>query len=137
MKKKSNIDTTHRVWHKFSDWLIKTYGKDLHGKWKVMRVKNPETKKIHHLKYRSFNDLELSRRLVGYEVMCKVKKYVERYLPEIKHVHVDDEVFAGSDLFLIPHPKMGISVLYIPQCTSIQNQFFLYENHFKALNKAL
>lgn len=128
---------THRVWHKFSDWLIKTYGKDLHGKWKIMRVKNPETGKIHQLKFRSFNDLELSRRLVGYEVLTKVKRYVERYLPEIKIVHVDDAVYAGSDLLLIPHPEMGITLLYIPQCTTVQNQLFLYENHYKELIQAL
>lgn len=137
MKKKTKIETTHRIWHTFYEWMIKTYGKDLHGKLQVHRVKNPETGKIHLLKYRNFNELELSRRVTGYEAMCKVKRYIGRYLPEIKIVHVDDSVFAGSDVLLIPHPAMGITVMFIPQCTTIQNQFFLYENHYKGLLKAL
>lgn len=124
--------TTHEIWHRFSDWLVKTYGKDLHGKWEYMKIS--DTKK---LRYRSFNDLELSRRLVGYDVLIRIERYVKRYCPEIKVLRVDDECHSGSDLLLIPHPKMGITVIFIPQCTSIQNQFFLYEGHHKALSKAL
>ena len=129
--------TTHEVWHKFYNWMVKTYGKDLHGAWQVMESKNAETGKPFKIKYRSYNELELSRRLVGYEVIEKVERYIKKCCPEIKTIHCDDHHHAGSIILLIPHPKMGISVIFIPQCTTIQNQFFLYENHCKALVKGL
>lgn len=124
---------THKVWHKFYNYLVKTYGKDLHGEWQYMF---PEQFGKKH-KYRSFNEEVLHQRLVGYEVLNRVEKYVKRYIPEIEIVRCDDAVYSGSTLFLIPHPKHGISVFYIPQCTSIQNQFFLYESHYKCLLGAL
>ncbi len=31
----------------------------------------------------------------------------------------------------------GITMLFVPQSTTIQNQFFLYDNHYKDLMKAL
>lgn len=132
-----NSQQTHKVWHKFSNWLIKTYGKDLHGEWQKHVITHPDTGKKHTLKFRNFNDHELSRRIVGYEVMCKVEKYIKRCCPEIKIVRCDDDVHAGSDLLLIPHPKMGISVMFIPQCTGTQNRFFLYSNHFTMLMREL
>lgn len=126
----------HKVWHKFSNWLVKTYGKDLHGDWNMMDFKdaNGKQKKV---KYRSFNDFELSKLLVGYEVMCKVEKYINKFCPEIKIIRCDDSIYASSDILLIPHPEHGITVMFIPQCTSIQNQFFLYGNHYKMLMKEL
>ncbi len=130
-------EETHRVWHKFSNWLTKTYGKDLWSEWKVMKGKNDATGKSFKFKYRHFNDFELSKRLTGYDVMCKVKKYINRCCPEIKIIHCDDAVFAGSDILLIPHPAHGITVMYIPQCTSVQNQFFLYKGHYTQLMKGL
>lgn len=131
-----NLKNSHKVWHKFSNWLVKTFGKDLHGEWEYLEVVDLNGKKI-KLKHRSFNELELSRRLVGYEVMCKINKYVTKYCPEIKIINCDDSVHAGSDILLIPHPNHGITVMFIPQCTNVQNQFFLYENHYKMLLKAL
>jgi len=125
------IRPTHEIWHRFSNWITKTYGDDLHGKWEYMEVGK---KKI---KYRSFDDLELNRRLVGYDVMERMERYAKRYCPEIKAIRCDDGVFASSTLFLIPHPRMGISVIFIPQCTGIQNQFFLYESHYENLLEAL
>lgn len=130
------IKTTHQIWHKFSNWMIKTFGKDLHGEWEFMEVTGNNGKKV-KLKHRSFNDLELSRRLVGYEAMCKVEKFVKRACPEIKIIRCDDSVYSGSDILLIPHPNHGITVIFIPQCTTIQNQFFLYKSHYKELMKAL
>jgi hypothetical protein len=73
-------ETTHDVWHKFSNWITRTYGKDLWGEWQYMEGKNPETGRKFKWKYRNFNDYELSKRLVGYEVMCKIKKYVTNTL---------------------------------------------------------
>ena len=127
----------HAVWHKFSNFIANAYGKDLYGPWQVNKIKNKETGKTHTMRYRSFNEYELSTRLVGYEVMCRVKKWVNRYCPEIRMVHCDDSCHAGSDILLIPHPEHGITVIFIPQCTGIQNQFFLYEGHYKMLMKEL
>lgn len=81
--------------------------------------------------------MELSRRLVGYDVMCKVEKFIKRYCPEIKIIGCDDSVYSGSYILLIPHPNHGITLMFIPQCTTIQNQFFLYEGHYNQLIKAL
>ncbi len=131
-----DANKSHKVWHKFSNWLIKTYGKDLHGKWEYIKFKDAKGKQI-KLKHRSFNELELSRRLAGYEVMCKVKKYVNRYCPEIKIINCDDSVYSGSDILLIPHPAHGITIIFIPQCTAVQNQFFLYKGHYTMLMKEL
>lgn len=135
-KKTKNIsDETldvHVVWHKFSRWLDKKYGKDLYGEWQYMQI--AKGKKI---KYRSFDEIALSRRLVGYEVICQIERYVKRYCPEIEIIHCDDSVHAGSIILLVPHPKHGITVMFIPQCTSIQNQFFLYSHDYKAFMSAL
>ena len=69
--------------------------------------------------------------------MCKINKYVAKKCHEIKIINCDDSVHAGSDILLIPHHSHGITVIFIPQCTNVQNQFFLYENHYKMLLKAL
>ena len=132
---KKSVGEAHKVWHKFSGWLSKTFGADLvEDKVLEVSMKNGKTKKI---KYKDFNEWELSKRLVGYEVLEKMEKYVAKHCKEIKVVRCDDSVYAGSSIFLIPHPNHGITVLFVPQCTSIQNQFFLYDNHYKSLMKAL
>lgn len=127
---------THRIWHKFDKWLTKTYGKDLYGEWVRNKIKSPDGKTI-TLKYRSFNDLEFSKRICGYEVIERIERYVKTHCKEIKIVYCDDEVYASSIILLIPHPSHGISVMFIPQCTTIQNRFFLYGNHFKMLTEEL
>lgn len=125
----------HRIWHKFEKWLTKTYGSDLYGEWVREKIKIGKKRRI--LKYRSFNDLEFSRRICGYEVIERIEKYVKRHCPEIKIVYCDDDVHSGSIILLIPHPAHGISVMFIPQCTTIQNRFFLYDNHYKMLMEEL
>ena len=134
--KKADNDTmfeeaekSHKIWHKFQKWLSNTYGKDLFSDWIYL----DPTKKLTKYKYKSFNEGELAKRLIGYEVMERVEKYVKKHCPEIKIVYCDDALHASSLILLIPHPKHGITLLYIPQCTSIQNQFFFYENHLKSL----
>jgi hypothetical protein len=126
---------THKTWHKFTKWLGKTFGEDLVEDvvWEIP-LGNGKKKTI---KYKSLNELELSKRLVGYRVLEKVEKYVGRHCKDIRVVRCDDSVYSGSSLILIPHPKHGITILFIPQCTKIQNQFFLYEDHYKNLMKAL
>jgi len=129
--------SSHAIWHKFSNWLIKNFGKDLYGEWVVNEIKNEETGKILKMRYRDFNEFELSKRLVGYDVMTKIEKFVKRSCPEIRICRCDDSIYAGSDILLIPHPKHGITMMFIPQCTSVQNQMFLYDNHCKNLIKEL
>lgn len=131
------ITSCHTVWHKFSNWMTKTFGSDLYGEWKVMEVPGKNGKMKKAFRYRDFNEYTFSQRLSGYETMVKIEKYVKRFCPEIKVVPCDDSVYAGSYILLVPHPKHGITVMFIPQCTSIQNQFFLYENHYKKLMSAL
>lgn len=123
------IISTHEVYHKFGKWLTKHYGEDLYGEWQYIAG----TK----FKYRFLDEEKLSKRLVGYDVMYKVERYVKRYLPEIKVIHCDDAVYSSSIILLIPHPTHGITIMFIPNCTDIQNQFFLYENHFINLMSAL
>lgn len=130
------LKATHCIWHRFYNWMVKNFGKDLHGQWEYLVAVGANGKKYKY-RHRSFNDLELSRRLVGYEAICKIEKYVKRHCPEIKIVRCDDGVHAGSDILLIPHPNHGITVIFIPQCTLIQNQFFLYKNHYSKLIGAL
>ena len=133
-----DIKEMHRVWHKFSGWLIKTYGSDLHGTWiKTTWVKEDASGRKRNLKYRSFNDLELSRRICGHEVIERIKRYVATHCTEINLVYCDDAYSSGSILLLIPHPAHGITVMFVPQATTIQNQFFLYNNHYKELIKVL
>jgi hypothetical protein len=127
----ARIEKCHAVWHQFADWLTRTYGKDLHGEWTVHTV----GKKT--IKSRSFDNNRLMQRLVGYDVSVRIERYVKRYLPAIKVLHCDDAVYACSIILLIPHAQHGITVLYIPQCTSIQNQLFLYKNHSEQLLKEI
>jgi hypothetical protein len=129
-------DANHAVWHKFYNFISRAYGKDLYGKWQVMKIQNKDTGKKSYYKYRDFNEYELSKRLVGYEVMKKIDKYVQKN-PQIKRIPCDDSMYAGSDILLIPHIRHGITMIFIPQCTSIQNQMFLYQGHYKNFMKEL
>lgn len=72
----------------------------------------------------------------GDEVLTAVDQYAQEH-PEVIVVPVDDDSFSSSSLVLVPHPQMGISALFIPQCTQTQNQFFLYPAHLNALQQTL
>jgi len=126
----------HRIWHKFDKWLTKTYGSDLYGEWVRNKIKLPN-RKVKTLKYRHFNEMEFTKRLCGYEVMERIERYVKTHCKEIKIVYCDDETYSSSMILLIPHPEHGITVMFIPQNTSIQNRFFLYGNHFKMLEEEM
>ena len=99
--------TTHQTWHKFYNYLIKTFGKDLYGPWKCINIGKKK------FKFRNYNDTELYKRLVGYEIQEKVRKWCKRYAPDIKIVYCDDETYSTSLIFLVPHPKHGITMIYI------------------------
>lgn len=105
------IKKIHGTYHKFHAWLVKTFSKGV-----------PD---------------HLQRHLAGYEVMETVEKWIKRNAPEIKICWCDDDHHASSMLLLIPHPDLGITVMFIPQLTSVQNQFFLYGNHYQKLMEEL
>jgi len=127
-------EETHRVWNKFSRWLEKAYGEGLATTHTSTYLKDKTGKP---LQYTVFDDYELNKRLVGYNAMIRIEKYVKRYCPEIKIIHVDDALYSSSNILLIPHPEHGITIMFIPQCTEVQNQFFLYEEHCHELIKEL
>jgi hypothetical protein len=127
-------DETHRVWHKFLRWLEKVYGEGLTTTYTFSYLKSKTGKP---LKYKFFDYNELNKRLVGGDVITRVERYVRKYCPEIKVIHADDYVFAGSTVLLIPHPKFGVTVMFIPHCTDVQNQFFLHLYECSILVKEL
>ncbi len=136
MKKKIfDMKTPHKIWHQFSNFLEKAYGKDLIVKKKIpFTNEKGETKEI---KYNFLNTAELSKKLVGIKVIERVTRYINLYCKDIKIVNCDDESYSGSILLLIPHPEHGITIIFIPQNTTIQNTFFLYPEHSNKLLKEL
>lgn len=102
-----DLKKVHKIWHKFEKFLISNFGENYHDN------------------------------LAGYECQLKIEKFIKNKCPEIKIVKCDDEVFASSILLLVPHPSMGITILFVPQCTKIGNHFFLYEGHFNMLTEEL
>jgi hypothetical protein len=72
----------------------------------------------------------------GYQAMQRAERYQEKY-GGIEIVHIDDNAHAGSILILIPHKGMGITTIFVPQCTSESNIFFLYPDHVAGFSKAL
>lgn len=127
----SNVRKCHKIWIKFEKFIIKHYGKDLYGEPSYIELGGRK------IKFQNFDEVKLSKRLVGYDVQCKIEKYVERYIPEIKVLRCDDSEYTSSIILLIPHPDHGITIIFIPQNTKIQNRFFLYGKHHKELIEAL
>ena len=72
----------------------------------------------------------------GYDSMLNIEKYVEEH-PEIKICGCDDTSFSSSDLVLVPHPNMGVTVIYIPQNHGRSTEFFLYGGHIRGLINTL
>ena len=97
----------HLIWHKFDNWLLENFGRNY------------------------------SSKLHGSDVISKIEKYLKKYIPQIKIVRCDDAEYSSSIVLLVPHPKHGITVMFIPQTTEIQNQFFLYSSHFDSLIKEM
>ena len=120
-------DTIHKIWHKFCKHMSRWYYR--------------EEQEFHYVDneivytgktYKEFD----STKLVGYDAMTRVEKYVKNH-PEIKIVHVDDSVYAGSYLVLVPHPILGITMMFIPQCTTTANEWFLYPGALESLQETL
>ncbi len=74
--------------------------------------------------------------LMGYEASERVYEYIKTH-PEIIVVPCDDSHFMSSDIVLVPHPDMGITAIYIPQCCCSINKLFLYPGHANALVSAI
>jgi hypothetical protein len=129
-KTMKEIEEVHKIWKKFHRFLINKYGEDCRTKPTVYTFGK---KKV---EIGGLNEFKLSKKLVGYDVMQDIEKYAKRN-PDIKVIRCDDAVYASSMIVLIPHPKHGITMMFIPQCTEIQNRMFLYKNHFDWLMEEL
>jgi len=128
MKKKVNVfpctdKNVHKVWHEFCVYMKKWYFGYNYGcivrKRKIIKGKRK-------YKYANFNNIS------GYLAQERVKRFASKH-KEVKIIHVDDSTFSSSILALIPHPKMGITALFIPQCTEVTGEFFLYPEATKEL----
>jgi hypothetical protein len=118
-------DVTHQIYHHFCNYMKRWYYKK-RNYFSFKTMKN--TKRI----CREFDP----SKMVGYAAMQKVRYYEKTY-GGIKTTFVDDDMFMGSMLVLIPHKGMGITCIYIPQCVTPQNTFFLYPEHVNDLTKML
>jgi hypothetical protein len=116
-------ELTNKIWFHFCNYM---------KRWYYKKEKHFLSKGWSDREYKAFD----SSKMLGYSAMQKVERYEKKY-GGIKIVYVDDNVFAGSMLVLIPHDKMGITVIFIPQCTDEKDIFFLYPNHIKQLNKTI
>ena len=97
-------ETYHKIWWDFCDHFKKWYkGKD-----------------------KEFNSELMARG--GYEAMERVRKYATTH-SDIHFDGCDDTLAMGSMIVYIPHPKHGITVIYIPQNCRDINEFFLYHTH--------
>lgn len=89
----------HTIWHKFYKWLEKTFATpDMYHKARTMKIGKKKIKIGKHI-----DEYKLSQKLVGYECMKRIEKYV-KYNPQIKIIHCDDSVYAGSDILLGNYP---------------------------------
>lgn len=92
---------------------------------------NARTEKKHRIWWDFKNAIELGFD-AGYESMEVIEQYVQDH-SEIEICTCDDSSFAGSDLVFVPHPDMGVSVVYVPQLSGGSAQFFLYPGHLNNL----
>lgn len=119
----SNAEFTHKIWYHFCNYMKRWYYK----KEKRFTLKGDTNRE-----YKIFD----SSKMLGYSAMLKVERYEKKY-GGIKIVNVDDNVHAGSMLVLIPHKEMGITVIFIPQCTDKKDIFFLYPEHIERMNETI
>ena len=111
---------THKEWFLFCDHMKKWYYKEVPETMYSEKVGIYETG-------RTLFQFDSSK-MIGSEAIKRIEKYVLKH-PNIRIVNVDDDVYAGSIVLLIPHPEHGISLIFVPQCTEIQNRFFMYPSH--------
>ena len=114
-------DKNHYIWYEFSEYFSQWYFYDLDVEFDDINI---------HEKV--FD----STKMIGYEAIEKVEQYVETH-EDIYIVSIDDSVFASSILVFIPHPEMGITIIFVPQCTTNLNEFFLYPEMINRIQKKL
>jgi hypothetical protein len=108
---------------------------------KELKKFEARTEKIHHVAWKFHDFLEKNfgkdwKNLYGWDAIEKIRKYAEKN-KQIKICPCDDDHFSSSILILIPHFKMGHTVIFVPQNSITQNQFFLYPNHRNKLIEVL
>lgn len=102
-----------------------------------------ESEQIHTLWYALNNYLEEHDRninqLAGWDDIRCMDAFCKEH-PDVIRVHVDDEHHCNSYVYIIPHESkkkyMGATVIFVPQCCSIRNQFFLYPEDNRGFMKA-
>lgn len=100
-------DQIHTLWHKLNAYVEK-HGRDMNtlSGWDDIRMMDAFCKEHH----------------------------------DIIRVHVDDAYHCNSYLYVVPHEGekryMGATVVVVPQCCNIRNQFFLYPADNRGLMKA-
>jgi len=121
----------HKVWYDFIDHFKKCY-------YRMAQKGIFKNKKV-VLSKRKYKEFDINK-MVGYDAMTMMDKFVSAN-KSIIPVRCDDSTHSGSSLYLIPHESrkdyMGTTVLFIPQCTKEQNNFFLYPDHLDKLIKEL
>lgn len=97
-----------------------------------------DSDEIHRIwhKFSKFLDENCEPTPQGWDDIEAIEKYTQEN-PEIKIVPCDDDIHASSIIVLIPHPKMGISFMFVPQLTNVTNRLFLYGAHWEMLIKEL
>ena len=105
-----------------------------------MKKEDKDLRALHRI-YHDYVTKMDGKQLKGYELMEAADKWAEKH-PEVQTVVVDDDHHATSDLVIMPHENgkdfMGLTVLYIPQCTGENpTRFFLYPRAIQRLIEAL
>lgn len=128
--KSMNSKNTHQIFHSFCDHMKKWYF-EYYYPVTFNKKRNDFTTSTRKLKAFSSQDMQ------GYIAITRVENYAKKH-PEIEIVRCDDSVFSSSIIVLIPHPTMGITMIYIPQNNKeIKGELFLYPDHSDELIKKL
>ena len=128
--KSVNTKKVHQAWHSFCEYMKKWYFESYQP-----TTYNKKTDKFttSERKFKAFS----SKDMQGYVAMTRVENYAKTH-PEIQIVRCDDSVFSSSMIVLIPHPTMGITMIYIPQNNKeIKGELFLYPDHSEELIEKL
>ncbi len=82
-----------------------------------------------------------ARPYTGADAQEDAEAYAEQNPDWVVAVGIDDDAFTSSTLLVIRHGTgdnyMGLSAVFIPQCTTATDRFFLYPDHQKQLSQAL
>ena len=120
---------THGIWFDFCKHMKKWYYKEVNEYYfDPKTLEETKTGKI-------VKEFDVTK-MIGYECMQRVEKYAKRH-NEIKITSVDDDVYSSSILVIIPHPEHGITIIFIPQNTNVNNQFFLCPSALEYLQNEL